>query len=238
MECSFPFQHGGFFVIASALGSLPAALAEIPDPRGRKGLRHPLAALMAATVCGLLTGARGFEAIAAWVRGQPPWIWHLLGFKRRPACANCYRELLAQISPEVLESVVQEWVAELLPDTPLTGPSQAVAMDGKTLCGTLAKHGRSVHLLSLFDHATGFTLRQLQMPSETNEHKAALALLKKIAWKGRTLTADAIFCQRDLCQQVVEAEGDYLITVKNNQPELREAIEAEFRPGFSPLHRA
>ncbi len=200
-------------------------------------MRHPLAALMAATVCGLLTGARGFEAIAAWVRGQPPRVWHLLGFKRRPACANCYRKLFARIAPETLESILQAWVAELLPTPPAQGPPQAVAMDGKTLCKTLTRHGKSVHLLALFDQATGFTMRQLQTPPETNEHKAALTLLRKIAWKGRLLTADAMFCHRDLCQQIVDAGGDYLIPVKKNQPDLREALEAEFRPGFSPLHR-
>ena len=108
-------------------------------------------------------------------------------------------------------------------------------MDGKTLCGTLDKHGRSIHLLALFDQQTGGVLRQLAMPPNTNEHKAALKLLKTIALKGRVITGDAIFCQRDLCQQVIDDGGDYLVAVKDNQPELKAAIEAEFQPGFSPL---
>ena len=73
------------------------------------------------------------------------------------------------------------------------------------------------------------------MPPTTNEHKAALTLLKAVVLKGRLVTADAIFCQRDLCQQIVDDGGDYLLVVKDNQPELKAAIEAEFQPGFSPL---
>ena len=60
-------------------------------------------------------------------------------------------------------------------------------------------------------------------------------MLKTIVLRGRLITGDAIFCQRDLCQQVVQDGGDYLLAVKDNQPELKAAIEAEFQPGFSPL---
>ena len=218
-----------------ATGSLLALLAGVPDPRGRQGLRHPIAATLAATVCGILTGARGCEAIAQWVRNQEPKIWHALGFRRKPPCANTYRKLLARLPAETLEAVIGRWMQGLVPDPLPDQPPQPVSLDGKTLCGTLDKHERSIHLLSLFDQQTGGVLRQLAMPADTNEHKAALTLLKTIVLRGRVITGDAIFCQRDLCQQVVDDGGDYLITVKDNQPALKAAIEAEFQPGFSPL---
>jgi hypothetical protein len=214
---------------------LPALLAEIPDPRGRKGRRHPLAATLAATVCGILTGARGCKAIAQWVRNQDRSIWHALGFIRKPPCANMYRKLLRRLPADALEATIAGWMKDLVADPLANGPLQGVALDGKTLCGTLDKHARSIHLLSLFDQQTGGVLRQLTMPSDTNEHKAALTLLKQIVLKGRVITGDAMFCQRDLCRQIVDSGGDYLIAVKDNQPELKAAIEAEFQPGFSPL---
>lgn len=217
------------------MGSLPALLATLSDPRGRQGLRHPLAAMLAATVCGILTGARGCEAIAQWVRNQDTKIWHLLGFRRKPPCANTYRMLLARLPPEMFEEMIQRWLEPLLPTVVPDGPPQPVALDGKTLRGTLDAHGRSIHLLSLFDQQSGGVLRQLAMPPDTNEHKAALTLLKSVALKGKLITGDAILCQRDLCQQVVDQGGDYLFVVKDNQPELKAAIEAEFQVGFSPL---
>jgi hypothetical protein len=146
-----------------------------------------------------------------------------------------YRKLLRRLPAETLEVAIARWMQDLVADPLPTGSLQGVALDGKTLCGTLDKHARSIHLLSLFDQRTGGVLRQLAMPSDTNEHKAALTLLKQIALRGRVITGDAIFCQRDLCQQIIDDGGDYLIAVKDNQPELKAAIEAEFEPGFSPL---
>jgi hypothetical protein len=109
-------------------------------------------------------------------------------------------------------------------------------MDGKSVRGALNEFGRVLHLLSLVDQATGYTLRQLEVDGKTNEHKTAMKLLKSLVLEGKVITADAMFCQRDLCQQIVDSGGHYLIEVKDNQPELKAAIEAEFQPAFSPLH--
>lgn len=211
-------------------------LASIPDNRGRQGRRHSLAALLAATVCGILTGARGCTAIAQWISLQEPAFWHALGFYRKPPTTNCYRSALLSIPPHELEKVLGQWIERLLPGSSV--PLQAIAMDGKSLCDTLQPHGQSIHLLSLLDQASGGVLRQMQMPPSTNEHKAALELLKSLVLQDKVITADAMFCQKDLCQQIIDDGGDYYIKVEANQPSLMSAIQAEFTPSFSPLQRA
>jgi hypothetical protein len=178
--------------------------------------------MLAAIVSAILTGARGCEAIAQWVRSQEVKVWHWLGFFRKPPCANTFRDLLKRVPPEVLEETLRSWMAGVLPKRQTDDP-QPVALDGKSLCGTLAAHERCIHL------------GQLAMPPTTNEHKAALTLLRDLVRKGQLITGDAIFCQRDLCQEVTAAQADYLLMVKDNQPELKAAIQAEFEPGFSPL---
>lgn len=216
-------------------GNLLELLAQIPDPRGRRGRRHPLVAMLATIVCAILTGSRGYRAIAQWVRSQSPAVWQWLGFHRKPPCANSFRNLLLALQPEVLESILRQWMAaavQLPPDT-----VQSVAMDGKTLCNTLAAHQRNVHLLSLFDQATGGVLSQQAVPPTTNESKTAVDLLKTILLKGRLVTGDAMFCQRELCEEIVDSGGDYLFVVKDNQPELKAAVAADFQPGFSPRYR-
>lgn len=225
-------------------GDLLAMLAAIPDPRGRKGRRHQLSAMLAAIVCGILAGAQGCTAISQWIHNQEVSFWHQLGFLRRPPTTNGFRYLLLKLPPETLESTIRQWVQEVLQSQGLEvvdgqepATLQGVAIDGKTLKGAMKEHGRSLHLLSLLDQATGSVLSQLKMPPETNEHKAALELLKTIVLKGTVITGDAIFCQRDVCQQIVEGQGNYLFTVKDNQPDLKSAIEADFRPGFSPRYR-
>ncbi|WP_417731126.1 transposase family protein [Rosistilla oblonga] len=82
-----------------AAGSLLAILAAIPDYRGRKGRRHSLAAMLAAIICGLLTGAKGCIAIAQWLHDQEPEFWHSIGFTRKPPTSNCFRDVLLGLSP-------------------------------------------------------------------------------------------------------------------------------------------
>jgi hypothetical protein len=196
--------------------------------------------MIAATISAILTGARHCDAIAAWLRAQDPKVWHWLGFRRKPPCSNTFRTVLAILPAEQLEQFLREWMSRM--PRPTTNEQLAVeralALDGKTLCGSLSAHQRSVHLLALFDQQLGGVLGQLAMPPGTNEHKAALLLLKQVLHAGDLVTGDAMFCQRDLCQQVVEAGADYLLVVKENQPELHAAIAAEFEPGLSPLQPA
>jgi len=112
----------------------------------------------------------------------------------------------------------------------------ALAIDGKTLCSTLAEHGRSIALLSLFDEKSGCVLSQLEVPHDTNEAKAALPILKTLALEGRVVTGDAMFAQSEICREIIDSGGDYLFVVKDNQAELKDAIAGDFLPGFSPRH--
>jgi hypothetical protein len=217
-------------------GNLLDLLAQIPDPRGRRGRRHPLAAMLTTIVCAILTGSRGYRAIAQWVRSQNASVWQGLGFHRKPPCANSFRNLLLALEPEVLEEALRQWMAGAV-QLPTSDAISSVAMDGKTLCNTLAAHERNVHLLSLLDQATGGVLSQQAVPPTTNEAKTAVDILKTIVLKGRLITGDAMFCQRELCEEIINSGGDYLFVVKDNQPELKAAIEADFQPGFSPRHR-
>jgi len=85
---------------------------------------------------------------------------------------------------------------------------------------------------------SGLTLIQAEVGEKTNEHKAALTLLRGFVLKGRVVTADAMFCQRDLCQEVLKQGGHYFVAVKENQPNLLRDIQDAFAPplaaAFSP----
>lgn len=223
-------------MIAAPAGGLFAALEQVSDPRGAQGRRFSLVAMLATTVCAILCGARGCSAISQWIRAQPKEVWWMLGFYRRPPSTNAFRNLLLILEPEVLERVLRDWIMPILADE--DDQLEAVAIDGKTLCSTLGPHGRSIQLLALLDQRTGCVLSQMQVPTTTNEHKASLKLLRELVLEGRVITADAAYCQRDVCRQIVDSGGHYLIVVKDNQPELKEQIAAEFHAAFSPLHTA
>jgi hypothetical protein len=219
-------------------GDLLTYLAQVPDPRGRNGLRHPLPAMLTATICAFLCGHRGWTGIAEWLHDQPVDLWHAMGFTRIPPQKDCFRDLLIVLDPEVLEQALRQWVTEGLGIVADEALLQGVSFDGKTLCASLREFSPAVHLLAAVDHHTGCVLSQVRVDSKTNEHKSALELLKTMVWEGRVITGDAMFCQRDLCQEIVDSGGDFFFQVKENQPTLLRDIEHEFaadEAAFSPL---
>ena len=214
-------------------GNLLDFLSQIPDLRGRQGRRHTQTAMLAGIVCGILSGARGYTAIAQWLHQLDQKLCQALGFWRRPPKAGALRKLLTKLPAESFEAAVRQWVLASLGSTD-EAELQAVAIDGKSLCGTLQPHARVVHLLSLYDHQTGRVLSQQRVDEKTNEAKAALELLKSILLPRRVVTGDAMFCQRDVCQQIIDSGGHYFVVVKDNQPTLQEQLATEFQVAFSP----
>jgi hypothetical protein len=146
-----------------------------------------------------------------------------------------------RLDPAALEGAVRRWTTEGLGLSDDEETLQAVSIDGKTLCATLRSFASAVHLLAAVDHQTGCVLSQCRVSDKTNEHKAALELLRSMVLKGSVVVGDSIFCQRGLCQEVVAAEGDFFVAVKENQPTLLRGIEHEFAAldaAFSPLRAA
>ena len=220
-------------------GSLLAFVSQVPDPRGRQGLRHPLSAMLASVVCAMLCGARSYSAIVQWLHLQPVSTWHHLGFGRTPPKTTCFEELLPRVCPEAFSKALTEWVQEGL-ELSLDEDLSAVSIDGKTLRGTLTAHQRAVHLLAALDHKFGCVLSQMPVDEKTNEHKAALELLDSLVLQGRVIVGDAMFCQREVCEKIRDGGGHYFFVVKDNQPTLRQNIEAAFveTKAFSPLRPA
>lgn len=144
---------------------------------------------------------------------------HRLGYRRRPPAYGTLRGLFARLDARAFEAAVARWVAHLLGDGTSGGP-RAVAIDGKSSRGSRAAGSPAVHLLAALDQRTGCVLAQARVPAETDEHKAALTLLEGMALRGRVVTGDAAFRQRDLCRRVVDDGGHYLLEVADNQPTL------------------
>ena len=110
---------------------LPAALARVPDPRARRGIRHRLTVVVTAAVCAVVAGYRSSTAIAEWVADLPADTAVLLGIDadRRPSEAMI-RRLLQAIDPDLLAAAIGAWLAETIPP-PAPGSRRAVAGDGK-----------------------------------------------------------------------------------------------------------
>ncbi|MCA9085966.1 MAG: ISAs1 family transposase [Planctomycetaceae bacterium] len=223
--------------------TLPAGLLQflqrVPDPRGRKGRRHPLTAMLAVVVAAMLCKFEGYESVAQWVRLLPIEFWHAFGGTRKPPCANCYRELMNEVCSLELERALNAWITEGL-GLNLEDEAAGIIIDGKVLRGTRSDHNRTMQILTALDQHTGCVLSETAIAADTNEAKTAVEFLKSLVLEGKTVVGDAGFCQRDICETILSDHGEYLILVKDNQPTLhKEAIQAFVIPeGSSPLCQA
>jgi predicted transposase YbfD/YdcC len=214
--------------------TLLAVFATIPDPRRRQGRRFRLAAVLALVVAAILSNHLSVLAIAEWGKSQSPDLLAQLGFPDgvTPHQSTLQR-LLLRLDPYQLSRVLCQ---RLAPSVPQGRASQAVAVDGKAQRGRLAFDGLGacVHALSAFCHEQGVVLAQVPITTTGDKAETELSvapsLLQDLDWSGRVLTGDALFCQRHLCSQVLEAGGDYLLLVKENQPTLLEDIRLLFDP--------
>lgn len=177
--------------------SLYEALSEVPDPRYRKGRRHPLPAVLTLLVVAMLSGHRHLLAAAQFGRDRPE-LAKLLGFTHGTPCCASLHYLLKALDAAAFERAIAHWLG--------AGGDQVIAIDGKTLAGSADGDLPGLHLLTAYAPEAQKALGSLPVDAKTNEHKRALQLLEILPVEGSVVTGDAMFCQRDLSAKVL-AEG-------------------------------
>lgn len=225
-----------------ALGSLFEALCTLHDQRDARGLRYALVTVLVFALLAKLAGENHLRGIAQWVRGRAVLLaTFLMLTKVQAPHATTYSRILGQaLSIEEFERVSREFFAR----QPKAGTSVQITLDGKTMRGTIpAGQSRGIHLLAAFVPDEGWVMFQVEVGSKENEIPAAGRVLKYLDLREKIITGDALLAQRDLSLQIVQAGGDYVWIIKDNQPETRQDIERLFAPepvvkGFSPASHA
>jgi predicted transposase YbfD/YdcC len=208
-------------------------LAQVPDPRDRRGRRHSLVGVLAVATAAVLAGARSLAAITEWATDAPPLVLAALGVRREPLTGTyrvpgetTLRRVLTTIDGDALDAAVSAWLADRLP-APAPWQQRAIAVDGKTLRGATRPTDRPAHLLAAMDHATGAVLAQRQVDGAPEEVTGLRPLLADLDLAGVVVTADALHAKRDTAQfLVVDKHAHYLLVVKANQPTLHTQLRA------------
>ncbi|WP_246655574.1 ISAs1 family transposase [Dactylosporangium vinaceum] len=221
-----PAPAGLFELRPSELtAGLPAALAAVPDPRARRGIRHRLAVVLTAAVCAVIAGYRSYTAIGEWVADLPAGTALLLGIDtdRRPSEAMI-RRLLQAVDPDLLAAAIGTWLATRIPEPP-PGSRWAIAVDGKTIRGSRTRHVTARHVLAAADQHTAAVLASTDVDSKTNEITRFAALLDQLHdLDGAVVTADALHCQRDHVTYLAQRGAHWILTAKGNQPTLHQQL--------------
>jgi predicted transposase YbfD/YdcC len=215
-------------------------LAQIADPRHRRGRRHALTAVLAVAVAAVLAGARSLAAIGEWAADAPQPVLAALGVRHdplrrvyRPPAEATMRRVLARVDPDALDRAIGAWLADQQPPVPTTRPPpptrparRAVAVDGKTLRGSGHHGAAQVHLLAAMDHTSRGVLGQADVDATTNEIARFRPLLDRLDLADTVVTADALHTQREHADWLVTAKhAAYVLIVKANQPTLHHQLQ-------------
>ena len=193
-------------------------LAQVPDPRKRRGRRHPLAGLLAVGIAAVIAGSRSFTAVGQWAGDAGPDVLAALGADRGPAEESTYRRAFAQLSADVLDQALGTW---LHTRAVRAGGRLVIAVDGKSVRGAKGKNGKAPHLVAALAHGIGAVLGQVAVSAKSNEIPAVRDLLRAFAdLAGAVITIDALHTQGDTAQLILDREADYVMTVKGNMPTL------------------
>ena len=203
------------------------ALCGIEDRRGRKGRQYQLQSLLGIAIAAMLAGANDLIAIFRWGRRLKPEALALLGIDDGVApCHATFHYFFKSLDADALASALGKFAL---------GDDRArhIAIDGKTLKGSRRLDAKALHVLSAFAIDLSAVIGDLVVEPDQNEITAAMVLLKGLPLDGAIITGDAIFCQREICRHIRDANGHYVFVVKDNQPALKAAIAESFGD-FSP----
>ena len=203
----------------------------LADTRKPRGLRYPLAVLLTIAVLAKLCGASGPRAIAEWAKLRADSLTDLFDLSRptMPHPTTWTRVLGYAVTVAALEHLVARLSAPFCSAEVSARGTLQVCLDGKSLRGTIPLgHTSGVHLLAAYQAEQGVVLAQMAVAAKANEIAVAPSVIEQLDLNGVVVTGDAMFAQRRLSSQIVEAGGDYFWWVKDNQPSLLADLELLF----------
>lgn len=210
---------------------------QIEDPRLDRQKKHKLIDIIAMAVCATIAGADGWVAIALYARSKEDWLRTFLELKNGIPSHDTFGRVFSLLDPQAFQDAFREWVGII------QGKVEGiVAIDGKTARGShdRANGKQAIHIVSAWAVENGVSLGQVKVEGKSNEITAIPTLLNLLSLRGCLVTIDAMGCQRDIAQKIVDADADYLLAVKGNQGILAEDVEQEFKhaqaDGFAHMH--
>lgn len=209
------------------IGSLYDYLRRVSDTRKPKGKLYSLPMLLVLMILAKLGGEDKPSGIADWVVHRIDLLYEMKIVPKKKAPSHMtYRRVLQNIvRPTELEEIIRTFHQNRLEE----GQEIVFSMDGKTLKGTIPRgETRGTHLLSIYVAGQGLVLVEAEVDRKENEIVVAPKILQQVNLKGAIVIGDALHAQREASAQIVEANGDFLWTIKGNQPRTEWAIEKLF----------
>lgn len=198
---------------------LHAYFKNVKDPRSIRNQKHQLITLIGTTLLAMLSGIDSFTGIQDFVEMHLDELSVFFDFPNGLPSHDTYQRLWDSIDPSQFKLAFMDFVNSL---EKVEG--NLINIDGKTIRNSNKGEEKALHIVSAWCQANKIVLAQEKTDSKSNEIKAIPKLLELLDLSGRIITLDAMGAQRDICQQIIDQNGDYVIALKGNQGSLHEDV--------------
>jgi predicted transposase YbfD/YdcC len=194
---------------------------DLPDPRQRGKVIYPLDEVLLLSLLAVLAGAESFVEIERFGAKKLDLVRRFRPFADGTPSHDQLGDIFATLDADAFSRCFVAWVSTL------TGaPAEVIAIDGKTGRRSFRKKGQAaLHMVSAFATRQRLVLGQVKVADKANEIVAIPKLLDLLAIEGAIVTIDAMGCQRDIAQTILDKRADYVLALKGNQGTLREDVE-------------
>lgn len=196
---------------------------KITDPRRQYGyLQHKLVTIVVIAFCAIICGAKDYEDIETFGKTRKNWLTKFLELPKDIPSKDTFRRVFERLNPIEVSNCLYSW----LDNRDCKG--KTVNIDGKTICGSKNTIHKAYHVVSAWVSENQITLGEITVEEKSNEITAIPKLLDLVDVSGATVTIDAMGCQIDIAQKIVEKDADYCLVLKGNQKSLHDEVEVYF----------
>ena len=203
--------------------------SKVDDPRVERHKKHLLIDVIGLTLFAIMSGAQTFDEIEEFGLGHEEWLKKYLQLPNGIPSHDTINRTLSLLDPEQLQKSFIEWIGKVKGYV----NENVIAIDGKTIKASHqnSKGIKALHVLSAYSCANGLSLGQMKVDGKTNEITVIPQLLEQLAIEGAIITIDAMGCQKDIAQSIVDKNAELLAkdgtTLSNKRKMLRNCINPE-----------
>lgn len=200
--------------------------AELTDPRVERTREHLLEEILLIAIAAVLSGADSWNEIEDYGQAKVDWLKTFLQLPGGIPSHDAFNRVIAALDPGELEKGFVAWVSSIAQLT----AGEVVSIDGKALCGTRERGKPAlVHMVSAWANSNNLVLGQRKVEEKSNEITAIPKLLAALELSRTVVTIDAMGCQKNIAQQILGKQADYILAVKENQGHLLEGVRDSFQ---------
>lgn len=203
-------------------GTLETHFSDLSDPRVEGRCNHKLIDILVIGICTVICGGDDYPSMKTFGKAKERWFRTFLELPHGIPSADTFWRVFGALDPEQFQASFLNWMNAISH----LSAGEIVALDGKQLRRSHDKEDgkAAIHMVSAWATSNQLVLGQVKVAEKSNEITAIPELLHSLDIAGCLVTIDAMGCQVDIADLIVEKGADYLFSLKGNQSNLHDEV--------------